>query len=230
MKYVIMTVLGVVLSLGASFAGDRLDLKDQDQKESYTLGYKSAENFKNQGFNIDVDVFTAGFKDATGGALPQMTTEDMNATLQELQRRMVATQQERLKVIAAKNLEEGKTFMAQNAKKDGVKTLPSGLQYKIIQKGSGKTPKAEDTVTVDYRGTFMDGTEFDSSYKRGQPATFKVNGVIKGWTEALQLMKEGSKWELFIPSDLAYGERAVGQTIPPNSTLIFEVELHSIQP
>jgi FKBP-type peptidyl-prolyl cis-trans isomerase FklB len=229
MKYIIMTVLGVVLSLGISFAGDKLELKDQNQKESYILGYKSGENFKNQGLNIDVEIFSKGLKDATGGNAPQMTTEEINATLQELQRRMVATQQKRLRVMAAKNLEEGKTFLAQNAKKDGVKTLPSGLQYKVIKEGSGKMPKAEDTVTVNYRGTFMNGTEFDSSYKRGQPATFKVNGVIKGWTEALQLMKEGAKWELFIPSDLAYGERSVGQTIPPNSTLIFEVELLSIQ-
>jgi FKBP-type peptidyl-prolyl cis-trans isomerase FklB len=229
MKYIIMTVLGVVLSLGISFAGDKLELKDQNQKESYILGYKSGENFKNQGLNIDVEIFSKGLKDATGGNAPQMTTEEINATLQELQRRMVATQQKRLRVMAAKNLEEGKTFLAQNAKKDGVKTLPSGLQYKVIKEGSGKMPKAEDTVTVNYRGTFMNGTEFDSSYKRGQPATFKVNGVIKGWTEALQLMKEGAKWELFIPPGLAYGERAVGQTIPPNSTLIFEVELLSIQ-
>ena len=153
----------------------------------------------------------------------------MSGVLSDLQKRMFAVQQERLKEVSARNLEEGTAFMAQNAKKDGVKTLPSGLQYKVIKEGKGKMPKAEDTVTVNYRGTFMDGTEFDSSYKRGEPVTFQVNGVIKGWTEALQLMKEGSKWELFIPSDLAYGERGAGQTIPPNSTLIFQVELISVQ-
>ena len=229
MKYVIMTVLGVVLSLGVSFAGDKLELKDQSQKESYILGYKSGQNFKNQGLDIDVEIFSKGLKDGTGGAEPQMTPEEMNAALQTLQKRMFAVQQERLKEVSARNLEEGTAFMAQNAKKDGVKTLPSGLQYKVIKEGKGKMPKAEDTVTVNYRGTFMDGTEFDSSYKRGEPVTFQVNGVIKGWTEALQLMKEGSKWELFIPSDLAYGERGAGQTIPPNSTLIFEVELISVQ-
>lgn len=229
MKYIIMTVLGVVLSLGISSAGDKLELKDQNEKESYTLGYKYGESFKKQGMDIAVEEFNAGFRDATGGNAPQMTPEDMNATLSELQKRMVAAQQERLRKMAAKNLEEGQTFMTQNAKKDGVKTLPSGLQYKVIQEGSGEMPKADDTVTVNYRGSFMDGTEFDSSYKRGQPASFKVNGVIKGWTEALQLMKEGSKWELFLPSDLAYGERGAGQAIPPNSTLIFEVELISIQ-
>ena len=225
-----MMVLGVVLSLGVSFAGDKLELKDQDQKESYTLGYKSGENFLKQGIDIDADAFSAGFRDAIGGAASQMTEEEMSAVLADIQKRFVAAQQDRFREMSAKNLEEGKTFLAQNAKKDGVKTLPSGLQYKVIQKGSGKMPKADDTVTVNYRGMFMNGTEFDSSYKRGQPATFKVNGVIKGWTEALQLMKEGAKWELFIPSDLAYGERSVGQTIPPNSTLIFEVELLSIQP
>jgi FKBP-type peptidyl-prolyl cis-trans isomerase FklB len=229
MKYIIITVLGLVLSMGIGSAGDKLELKDQNEKESYILGYKSGENFKNQGLDIDVEIFSKGLNDATGGNEPQMTPEEINTTLQELQKRMVAAQQERLRETAAKNLKEGKTFMSQNAKKDGVKTLPSGLQYKVIQKGSGKMPKADDTVTVNYRGTLTDGTEFDNSYKRGQPASFKVNGVIKGWIEALQLMKVGSKWELFIPSDLAYGERGAGQTIPPNSTLIFEVELISIQ-
>ena len=132
--------------------------------------------------------------------------------------------------VAKKNKTEGDAFLAENKKKEGVKTLPSGLQYKVIKAGTGKKPKMNDTVTVNYRGTLIDGTEFDNSYKRGQPATFQVNGVIPGWTEALQLMEQGAKWQLFIPSNLAYGERgAPGGQIGPNATLIFEIELISIQ-
>jgi FKBP-type peptidyl-prolyl cis-trans isomerase FklB len=141
----------------------------------------------------------------------------------------MAARQRESKERAEKNLAEGKAFLEENKKKEGIKTLPSGLQYKVITEGSGRTPKATDTVTVHYRGTLINGTEFDSSYKKGQPATFQVSGVVRGWTEALQLMKEGSKWQLFIPSELAYGERAAGPQIPPGSTLIFEVELISIK-
>jgi FKBP-type peptidyl-prolyl cis-trans isomerase FklB len=138
---------------------------------------------------------------------------------------MAAQQKEQ----AAKNLVESRAFLAENGKKEGIKTLPSGLQYKVLTEGSGKSPKAEDNVTVNYKGTLINGTEFDSSYKRGQPATFQVKGVIKGWIEALQLMKEGSKWQLFIPPELGYGERGAGPLIPPNSALIFEVELIAIK-
>jgi FKBP-type peptidyl-prolyl cis-trans isomerase FklB len=138
-------------------------------------------------------------------------------------------QQERMQQLGAANKTEGETFLAANKAKDGVVTLPSGLQYKILKAGAGPKPAATDTVTVNYRGTLINGTEFDSSYKRGQPATFGVTGVIKGWTEALQLMPVGSKWQLFIPADLAYGERGAGADIAPNATLIFEVELLSIK-
>ncbi len=133
------------------------------------------------------------------------------------------------KKIGEKNKKEGEDFLAENKKKEGVQTLPSGLQYKVIKAGTGKKPQLTDTVTTQYRGTLIDGTEFDSSYRRGKPATFPVNGVIRGWTEALQLMEEGAKWELFVPPDLAYGERGAGQQIGPNATLIFEIELISIQ-
>jgi FKBP-type peptidyl-prolyl cis-trans isomerase FklB len=153
----------------------------------------------------------------------------MKETLAGLQKELVEKQAERTKQIADRNKKEGEVFLAENRKKEGVKILPSGLQYKVIKEGTGKTPKAEDTVVTNYRGTLTDGTEFDSSYKRGQPATFPVKGVIPGWTEALQLMKEGSKWELFIPSSLAYGERGAGNAIGPNATLIFEIELLSVK-
>lgn len=152
----------------------------------------------------------------------------MRTTLVNLKKKISVAQQQQQKQQADKNLAEGKAFLEENGKKEGVKTLPSGLQYKVIQEGSGKMPAASDTVTVHYRGTLIDGAEFDSSYKRGKPATFRADRVIAGWKEALQLMKPGAKWQLFIPGPLAYGERGAGAKIPPNSTLIFEVELISI--
>jgi len=154
-----------------------------------------------------------------------MPPEEMNRTLVELKRKSRRHRRRKQKRAAEKNLAEGKKFLQENAKKEGVTILPSGLQYQVIEKGSGDSPKRTDTVTVQYKGTLLDGTEFDSSYKRGYPATFRVTGVIAGWTEALQLMKPGAKWRLFIPSNLAYGERGSSSKIPPNSTLIFEVEL-----
>jgi FKBP-type peptidyl-prolyl cis-trans isomerase FklB len=178
--------------------------------------------------DLNTEAVVQGMKDAAAGATPLMSPQEMNKTLVELKNKIVAAQQEERKKAGEKNLAEGKAFLAENAKKEGVKTLPSGLQYKAIKEGDGPMPKATDTVTVHYRGSLIDGTEFDSSYSRNQPATFPANGVIKGWTEALQLMKTGAKWELFIPPDLAYGERGAGQVIGPNSTLIFEVELLSI--
>jgi FKBP-type peptidyl-prolyl cis-trans isomerase FklB len=145
------------------------------------------------------------------------------------QKEMMAKQQELAKRLGEKNKKEGEAFLSENRKKEGIKALPSGLQYKVVKAGTGKKPKSTDTVTTHYRGTLIDGTEFDSSYRRGQPASFPVSGVIAGWTEALQLMEEGAKWQLFIPPNLAYGERGAGSQIGPNATLIFEIELISIQ-
>jgi FKBP-type peptidyl-prolyl cis-trans isomerase FklB len=145
------------------------------------------------------------------------------------QKEMMAKQQELAKRLGEKNKKEGEAFLSENRKKEGIKALPSGLQYKVVKAGTGKKPKSTDTVTTHYRGTLIDGTEFDSSYRRGQPASFPVSGVIPGWTEALQLMEEGAKWQLFIPPNLAYGERGAGSQIGPNATLIFEIELISIQ-
>jgi len=229
MKYLVITLLSIAFLFSVCHAQEKLELKDQKDKESYSLGYQFGQNLKFQGVDINLDVYTSGIKDALGGKEPQMSHEDIRAAIMELQRRITAERQKEMKEMAAKNLEVGKKFLAENQKKEGIKTLPSGLQYKVMTEGSGKTPQATDTVTVNYKGNLIDGTEFDSSYKRGQPASFQVNGVIKGWTEALQLMKEGSKWQLFIPSDLAYGEGGAGRTIPPNSTLIFEVELISVK-
>ena len=229
MRYIIVIILIIGFLFGVCLAQGILELKDQKDKESYSIGYQFGQSLKSQGVDINLDIYTSGIKDALGGKEPRMSQEDIRATITGLQQRVQAARQKELKEMGAKNLEEGKKFLAANQKKEGTKTLPSGLQYKVLTEGSGKMPKATDTVTVNYKGTLIDGAEFDSSYKRGQPASFQVNGVIKGWTEALQLMKEGSKWQLFIPPELAYGERGAGTQIAPNSTLIFEVELISVK-
>jgi FKBP-type peptidyl-prolyl cis-trans isomerase FklB len=229
MKYLLTTLLGIAFLFSVCHAQEKLELKDQKDKESYSLGYQFGQSLKSQGVDINLDIYASGIRDALGEKEPKMSREDIRGTITGLQQRLQAARQKELKEKAAKNLEEGKKFLVENKKKGGIKTLPSGLQYKVLTEGSGKTPKAEDTVTVNYKGTLIDGTEFDSSYKRGQPATFQVKGVIKGWTEALQLMKEGSKWQLFIPPELAYGERGAGRDIGPNATLIFEVELLAIK-
>jgi FKBP-type peptidyl-prolyl cis-trans isomerase FklB len=168
-------------------------------------------------------------KDSYGGGETLLTEDEVRKTLADFQQKQFSRQAETMRKLAEKNKADGEKFLAENAKKEGVKTLPSGLQYKEITPGKGKSPKATDNVTTNYRGTLIDGTEFDSSYKRGQPATFPVSGVIPGWTEALQLMKEGGKWQLFVPSNLAYGEGGEGRVIGPNATLIFEVELISVK-
>jgi len=229
MKYLLTIILSIGFLSSFCFAADKVELKNQKDKESYSLGYQFGQSLKSQGVDINLDVYASGIRDAFGGKEPQMSQEEIRATLTSFQQRLMAARQKELKEKGTKNIEEGKKFLVENKKKEGIKTLPSGLQYKVLTQGSGKTPKAEDTVTVNYKGTLIDGTEFDSSYKRGQPATFQVKGVIKGWTEALQLMKEGSKWQLFIPPELAYGEQGAGRDIGPNATLIFEVELLTIK-
>ena len=190
---------------------------------------KMGANFKKQSVPVDVNIMARGIKDALAGSKTLLTEDEAQATIMEMQKDMQAKQQEKMKEAGAANKKEGDAFLAANKAKDGVVTLPSGLQYKILKAGAGPKPTASDSVICNYRGTLINGTEFDSSYKRGQPATFPVSGVIKGWTEALQLMPVGSKWQLFIPSDLAYGERGAGADIGPGATLIFEVELMSIE-
>src|SRR5215813_9472131 len=200
-------------------------LKDQKDKVSYSIGMQIGFNLGRQKVDINPDILAAGIKDAIAGK-PQLTTDQVKEIMSQFEKDMEQKQKE----LGEKNKTEGAKFLEDNKKKPGVKTTASGLQYKVEKEGTGTTPKATDMVTVNYRGTLIDGTEFDSSYKRGQPATFPVNGVIKGWTEALQLMKQGAKYQLFIPSTLAYGERAMGPDIGPNSTLIFEVELQEVKP
>ncbi|MGC2697183.1 MAG: FKBP-type peptidyl-prolyl cis-trans isomerase [Candidatus Angelobacter sp.] len=199
------------------------------EKVSYALGMNIGESLHRQPIDVDPDVLAQGLKDAMAGGKTKLTDDEVKATLIQLQTEMRGKQEEQMKQATENNKKEGEAFLAANKTKAGVVTLPSGLQYKILTEGKGPKPTASDTVVCNYRGTLINGTEFDSSYKRGEPATFPVGGVIKGWTEALQLMPVGSKWQLFIPSEMAYGARGAGGEIGPNATLIFEVELISIQ-
>lgn len=200
-------------------------LKDQKDKVSYSIGMNIGLNLNRQKVDINPDVLVAGIKDAIAGK-PQLTQDQVKDVMQQFEKDM----EQKQKDAGEKNKADGVKFLEENKKKEGVKTTASGLQYKAIKEGTGPQPKATDMVTVNYRGTLIDGTEFDSSYKRGQPATFPLNGVIKGWTEGLQLMKVGSKYQFVVPSNLAYGERAVGPDIAPNATLTFEVELLDVKP
>ena len=224
-----MMIAVMALTAGVSLAQNTTELKSPKDKISYALGMDLGNQFKKQSVDIDANLMIQGFKDALAGGKLLLTEEEARAAITELQKQLMAKQAEATKALAERNIKEGEAFLAANKAKEGVVTLPSGLQYKILQAGTGKKPSADDTVVCNYRGTFIDGTEFDSSYKRNQPATFPVKGVIKGWTEALQLMPIGSKWQLFIPSALAYGERGAANSIGPNATLIFEVELISIK-
>ncbi len=204
-------------------------LTTQKDKFSYALGMNLGTSLRRQSVPVDPNILARGLKDALAGGKTQLTEDQAKAALMEVQTEMRKKQQEEMQQAADTNKKAGEAFLAGNKSKDGIVALPSGLQYKILTPGTGPKPAASDTVVCNYRGTLLDGTEFDSSYKRGQPATFPVSGVIKGWTEALQLMPVGSKWQLFVPSDLAYGDRSPGPEIAPGSTLVFEVELLSIQ-
>jgi FKBP-type peptidyl-prolyl cis-trans isomerase FklB len=221
--------LGILFFVAQGNAQEGRVLKNQKEKISYSIGMEIGKNFKKQSIDVDPEVLLKGIQDGTSGGKALMTEQEIRDTLTAFQKERMAKQEEETKKIGEKNRKEGEAFLAANKKKEGVKTLASGLQYKVIKAGTGKKPKSTDTVTTHYRGTLIDGTEFDSSYNRGQPATFPVHGVIPGWTEALQLMEEGAKWQLFVPSKLGYGDRGAGQAIGPNATLIFEVELISVQ-
>jgi FKBP-type peptidyl-prolyl cis-trans isomerase FklB len=229
MKSFFVVLLGLCLLVPQVQAAETGTLKSQKEKVSYTLGIDVAKSLKQLGVEVDTDIFLKGVKDALTGTKPQLTDEEMQNVMTTFKQEMSAKQMEKMKALGEKNKKEGEAFLAENKKKSGVKTTASGLQYKVIKDGTGKTPKKTDKVNCNYQGTLIDGTEFDSSYKRGQPATFPVDGVIPGWTEALQMMKVGSKWQLFVPAKLAYNERGAGPLIGPNAVLIFTVELLSIQ-
>ncbi len=225
-KIVMICLLAVTIQVAAQ---KKTKLETQKDSISYIIGTDIAKNLKKQELDVSPAMLAKGFEDQYNGKKLLLTDDQIQACMTSFQQQMLAKQSAEMGQLAEKNMKEGELFLAQNKKRDSVVTLPSGLQYKIIVAGTGKMPTVNDTVTTHYRGTLIDGTEFDNSYKRGEPATFPVKGVIPGWTEALQLMKVGSKWELFIPPQLAYGERGAGQTIGPNATLLFDVELISIK-
>jgi len=227
-RFIICFAAVLVASIG--LAQDKQELKDQKDKASYAIGLELGTSLKKGKMEVNTDKLMKGLKDGLSGEKPLLTEEQVKETMTALQKEMMEKQTAANKEAGEKNATAGEKFLAENKKKEGVKTTASGLQYKVLKEGTGASPKETDMVVTNYKGTTLDGTEFDSSYKRNEPATFPVNRVIKGWTEALLLMKPGSKYQLFIPAALAYGERAVGKDIGPNSTLIFEVELVSIKP
>jgi FKBP-type peptidyl-prolyl cis-trans isomerase FklB len=205
------------------------NFKSDKERQSYAVGMNIGESLHRQPVDLDTNSLMQGLKDSMSGGKMLLTDDEAKTALTELTQQVRAKQEEKVKQAAENNKKEGEAFLAANKTKPGVVTTPSGLQYKILTEGKGPKPTAADKVSCNYKGTLINGTEFDSSYKRGQPAIFPVGQVIKGWTEALQLMPVGSKWQLFIPADLAYGERGAGSDIGPGATLIFEVELLSIE-
>lgn len=224
-----LMILSMFFVNAQAFAADESILKTKRDKISYSVGVSVANNFKQQGVEVDPDMMNKGVSDAISGKKLLLSDEELRKTLNAYQQELREKQEGARKVTAEKNIKASEEFLAANKKKKGVVTLPSGLQYTVLKAGEGKKPTVSDMVECHYRGTLLNGTEFDSSYRIGRPVSFKVNGVIPGWTEALKLMNVGSKWQLFIPFQLAYGERGVGNRIGPNETLIFEVELVAIK-
>ncbi len=229
MKRILLSLLCIGLLAQFACAQEQAAPTTDQQKISYSLGYSIGYDFARKQLDMDPEMLTRGMRDALTGSESILSEEEMRKAMTDLQQRMAVKQQEQVQHLAQSNAEAGRAFLTANRQKEGVKTTSSGLQYKVVDKGAGKKPSRDSTVTVHYRGRLLDGTEFDSSYKRNQPATFQVGGVIPGWTEALQLMQEGARWRLYIPSELAYGERGAGPMIGPNATLIFDVELISVK-
>ena len=228
-RRILTLALACALAGHALAAGEAPALQDTKDRESYVIGYQYGKNLQQQGVEVNPEVFAAGLRQAQEGKPSALTPEETQAVHKGLQMKVMTYRHQQYLQRAEKNLEANKAFFAENAKKEGVHTRPSGLQYSVLTEGTGPTPKETDTVTVHYRGTLLDGTEFDSSYAKGQPEMFDVNAVIPAWNEALKMMKVGSRWQLFVPSELAYGREEMGR-IPANSALIFEVELLSIEP
>jgi len=227
MKYFSITLCFFILLGNFCWAGEKLELKDKKDRISYSIGYQVGGDFKNQGMELNAEAVLQGIKDgADSSAQPLIPSEEMHTILLELKKNIDARLEESRKKAAEKYRGEGRAFLTENAKKEGVVTLPSGLQYLVLKEGSGRMPKPEDTVTVAYRGTLINGREFDSSYRDNKPAVFRLDSVILGWQQALPMMKEGAQWKLFIPSDLAFGERGP----LADKVVIYELELISVQP
>lgn len=222
MKTHVITALLLLSFVPRAMAADP-SLDTDEKRFSYTVGFQMAQGLRQQGLEVDADALIAAIRDVLAGEPLKLTSEEMQAA----NRAYIAQQEEKLAALAADNKKAGDEFLGRNAKKKDVKTTPSGLQYRIIEEGSGKKPTADDTVSVHYTGTFIDGEQFDSSLDRGQPVSFQVGEVIQGWQEVLPMMREGAKWQVFIPAELAYGEQG-NNAIPPNETLIFDIELLSV--
>jgi FKBP-type peptidyl-prolyl cis-trans isomerase FklB len=231
MKYAVIVVsiaLGLVLS-ACQGTQHKAELKTLQDSVSYSIGMDIGKNLKTQMIDVNPDALAQALKDVNSDGKTALTEEQARSAMMAFQSQMMAKHGEKMKAAGEKNKKEGELFLAENKKKQGIVTLPDGVQYKVLTMGSGKKPKAKDNVMVNYRGLLIDGTEFDSSFKRGEPAAFPVGGVIKGLSEAIQLMPIGSKWQIFIPSELAYGEQGAGAQITPNAALIFEIELLGIK-
>jgi FKBP-type peptidyl-prolyl cis-trans isomerase FklB len=221
------TLLLMTIAAGCTAEEAVVKLDDAKQRISYTIGLNIGKDFKTQDVDIDTAALLAGVRDGIAGSAPRLNEEQMKAEIKSFREGMVAKQEAKQKSVAEKNKKEGAEFLAKNAKEAGVTVTKSGLQYKVLKEGTGAIPKKESVVSVHYRGTLIDGTVFDSSYDRKEPLTLPVGGVIPGWTEALTMMKEGSKWQLYIPAELGYGEEGAPPVIGPHATLLFEVELLS---
>lgn len=227
MKYLLIIFLNLAVLAGTCLASDTLQLQDEKDKISYSVGYQVGGDFKKQGVDLNPDALVKGVQDALAGSgQPLLSSEEMQSILVALKKKIdTALEQEKKKTLEGYR-GEGRAFLAENGKKQGVVTLPSGLQYKVLVQGTGKSPTLEDTVTVNYRGTLINGKEFDSSYRDNKPATVRLSTLIPGWQEALPLMKEGGKWQIFVPADLAFGERGP----LAEQVVIYEIELLSVQP
>lgn len=224
-------LLATGMLAGAENEGDSAPFESKTEKISYSIGINIGNGLKRQNVEVEYETLLQGIRDTMSGGETLISEEEVRSTLLAFQRELKAKQAEMRQRKGDENLAKGKAFLASNKNREDVQTTSSGLQYKILEEGSGTSPSPNDTVSVHYTGTLLDGTEFDSSHKRGQPAEFRVNGVIKGWTEALQMMKEGGKWKIWVPSDLAYKERgSPGGNIGPNATLAFEIELLEVKP
>lgn len=230
MKMLVTAVLVVGLMGCQPEGGKKVKLESKQEKLSYSIGINVGKNLNRDSIVVSPDAFLRGVLDAGADSAKRlMTDQEVKEAIMAFQQELSGKQMERARAAGEVHAKEGEAFLAENGRKPGVVTLPSGLQYKVVRDGKGKSPKLTSTVTFNYAGKLLDGTEFDSSFKRGQPTTYPCNQLIKGWIEALLLMKEGSTWELYVPSSLAYGASGAGSTIPPNATLIFTVELVAVQ-
>lgn len=231
MKHILLKALALLMFIPCLCHGADVESRVEDDmtKASYCVGYQFGENLKTSELNYSLEQLIQGLEDALKGNEAKFDARERQLILMEMSKKSLAAKQRKRDTQGTDNLWVGQKFLEANGKKEGVTTLESGLQYRVVKPGTGRQPKREDTVTVHYKGTFIDGSEFDSSYSRNKPATFRVDGVIRGWTEALQLMHEGAHWQVFIPANLAYGERGMGSRVPPGSTLVFEIELLKVE-